>query len=260
MPESMQKDRVLSFYEDMKHGWWWYEVQVDKDQKQVKKSYVPSLKDYSREELWNMHPDDFHALITAFQKKAVQAPTEENVHEFYTMVDIMRRRAQAFQNVAEVVWMKNPELILGRDYPASRLGDNTRNRIRYEEIEAKIATSAEDFGFVYFYSETCEFCQAQNGVVKYFSDKYHWPIKKVEINREPEFAAQFHVETVPFILLVYKNTGSSLPVAVGVVAIDELEKNIYRGIRLLAGDIKPEEFNMYDYERGGVFDPDARIK
>ena len=207
-----------------------------------------------------MYPDDFQALITAFEKKAVQSPTEENVHEFYTMVDIMRRRAQAFQNVAEVVWMKNPELILGRDYPSSKLGDNTKNRVKYREIEAKISKSSDNFGLVYFYSESCEFCEAQNSVLNYFRSQYRWPIKNVEINREPEFAQRFNVENVPFILLVYKNSGESLPVATGVVAIDELEKNIYRGIRLLSGEIKPEEFNMYDYERGGVFDPNARSK
>ena len=65
----------------------------------------------------DMHPDDFQALLTDFQKKAVWRPTPENVEEYYYVQDIARRKALAFTNVAEYVMQKDPELSLSKDYP-----------------------------------------------------------------------------------------------------------------------------------------------
>lgn len=265
MPQKTSEtgDIPKTFYEDAKHGWWWYEIDPDKkeeDDKQAKKVFVPVLKDYPMEQLMTMYPDDFQALITAFQKKAVQNPTEESVHEFYTMVDITRRRAQAFTNVAEVVWQKNPDLMVTKDYPSNVLGVHTQTIMKKAEVDNKILFSSSNFALVYFYSESCEYCQAESGVLKYFLDKYKWNIKTIEINQRPDFAQKFNVETVPLILMVYKETGESIPVSVGVVPLDELEHNIYRGIRLLSGEINSQEFNMYDYERGGGFDTSAMPK
>ena len=89
----MANEEDLSYYRDSKHGWWWYEKDPEKPKKEekdepaafAKTKKLPSLKDYSMEELWNMHPDDFEPLLRGFLKKAVQAPTEENVKEYYTV-------------------------------------------------------------------------------------------------------------------------------------------------------------------------------
>ncbi|MHB8810650.1 MAG: conjugal transfer protein TraF, partial [Desulfobulbaceae bacterium] len=74
------------FYSDTKHGWFWYEdplaVLEEKpedpvtlvEQKAAQATRKePSLDNYSVEELWNMHPDDFQSLLNGLQKKAVQA-------------------------------------------------------------------------------------------------------------------------------------------------------------------------------------------
>jgi len=71
---------------------------------------MPSMKDYAAEQLWNMHPKDFQPLLDAFFDKAVQYPTEENVADYYKIQDIARSRANAFANVATLVWQKHPEL------------------------------------------------------------------------------------------------------------------------------------------------------
>jgi conjugal transfer pilus assembly protein TraF len=33
-----------------------------------------------------------------------------------------------------------------------------------------------------------------------------------------------------------------------------MEDKIYRGIRLLAGEITPQEYSIYDFQKGGAFD------
>jgi conjugal transfer pilus assembly protein TraF len=34
----------------------------------------------------------------------------------------------------------------------------------------------------------------------------------------------------------------------------EIEEKIYRGMRLLKGEITPEEYSLYEFQRGGSFD------
>src|SRR5581483_1782680 len=74
---------------DPKQGWWWYEKEPEKkeEKKESEKAPnpAPSLANHTPEELWNMHPDEFQALLLSIQKKAVRAPTIENVKEYYAI-------------------------------------------------------------------------------------------------------------------------------------------------------------------------------
>ncbi len=261
-----QDQRVfVPYYQDVKHnGFWWYEQEPDKKKEEERKNtkhFMPSMKDYTIEQLWNMHPKDFQPLLDAFFDKAVQFPTEENVADYYKIQDIARSRANAFANVAALVWQKHPELsTLALDFPSNTPGKTARLKMQDREVEAKIASSSDDFAMIYFYKAGCDFCRAQNGILKFFVDKYGWQIKKVDIDSSPELASRFNVSTVPFLLLIYRHSDQSLPVAVGVTTLDEIEQRLYRGIRLLGGEITPEEFNMYEFQRGGGFDPSVYNK
>ncbi|MDP2103361.1 MAG: hypothetical protein Q8K26_00375, partial [Candidatus Gracilibacteria bacterium] len=51
-----------------------------------------------------------------------------------------------------------------------------------------------------------------------------------------------------------------IPVASGVVALDELEQTLYRSIRLLNGQITPQEYSVYDFQKGGGLDPASILK
>jgi conjugal transfer pilus assembly protein TraF len=177
------------------------------------------------------------------------------VKEYYIVQDIARRKAATFANVATAIWQKNPDLNLRKDFPVNTPGDRAKVRMKSKEVEDKIRGSADDFALLYFYSETCEFCKAQSDILKYFIDKYAWNVKGLEISRNSDLATHFNVETVPFLMLIYKHSKDSLPVSVGVSALDEIEKNLYKGIRLLSGETTPEDYNLYDFQRGGGFDP-----
>ncbi len=268
--EAEQKGRqeqsvAVPYYRDVRHnGFWWYEQEPDKkdDQKEKNdKHFLPRMKDYTTEELWNMHPKDFQPLLDAFFDKAVQSPTEANVADYYRIQDIARSRANAFANVASLVWQKHPELnTAALDYPSNTPGKTARLKVQDREVESKLAYSSDDFAMIYFYKTGCDFCKAQNGILRFFADKYGWQIKKVDIESAPDLAARFNVSTVPFLLLIYRYGDQSLPVAVGVTTLYEIEQRLYRGIRLLDGEITPEEFNMYEYQRGGGFDPSVYSK
>ena len=248
-----------------KQGWWWYEREPEKkeEKKEPEKAPnpAPSLSDHTTEELWNMHPDEFQALLMSLQKKAVRSPTIENVKEYYTIQDIARRKALAFANVAALVVQKYPELSLEGDFPNALPGKAAKVRQQAAEISQKIEQSKEDFALLYFFSPTCHFCAEQNDILRFFLEKYRgWQIRKIDISRNADLAEEFKVRAVPFLMLIHKNSKDFMPVSIGVVALTDMEERLYRGIRVLGKEITPEEFSMYEFQRGGGFDPAETLR
>jgi conjugal transfer pilus assembly protein TraF len=255
------------YYSDIKRGWWWYEKAPEKEKKvetptlqgereseKPEKRILPSLKDYTYGQLWNMHPDDFQPLLMDFQKKAVMSPTEENVREYYVIQDIARRKSLAFANVASYVVQKYPELYVGKDYPVATPGRNSLVRQQLEEVESVIRNGEDDFALLYFYSPTCPYCTEQEEILLYFMKKYNWQIKRIDINENPQLEQRFGITITPSLLLIYKGSQDYIPVSSGVASMAEIEEKIYRGMRLLNGEITPEEYSLYEFQRGGSFD------
>ncbi len=252
--------QVSDYYKDAKKGWYWYQKQPvkpekkDEDTKQTAKRKLPSLKDYTMEDLWNMHPDDFQPLLREFHKKAVQAPTEDNVRDYYIVQDVARRKSLAYTNVTGVVMQKYPELSVGTDYPIATPGRNALIRQQTKEIREKILRAKDDYGLIYFYSPDCQYCLEQDGILQHFVKRYDWEIKKINAGRETRLAGLFNITGVPRLILVYRGSQDYLPVSSGVASLADIEERLFRAIRLLSGEITPEEYSLYDFQKGGAFD------
>lgn len=250
------------FYHTAKKGWFWYEKPAPEPEENELPATrtLPALTDYSTEQLWDMHPDDFQALLMEFQKKAVQRPTEQNVLEYLTMQDMARRKAAAYANVASYVLQKHASLDMGRDYPVTAPGVIARVKMQKEEIAATIQTAAEDHALLYFYSPDCSYCAEQQQILRFFTDHYGWQVKGIDINKNLSAAARFNITTTPTLLLIGKGREEYIPVASGVVALDELERRLYRSIRLLNGQITPQGYSVYDFQKGGGLDPESILQ
>lgn len=252
------------FYHEAKQGWFWYEDPAPEPEEKPEQTPparpLPSLADYSTERLWEMHPDDFQALLMEFQKKAVQKPTEENVLEYLTMQDIARRKAAVYANVASYVVQKNAALDVGRDYPVAGPGVIARVKMQNDEIAATIQTAAADHALLYFFSPGCQYCVEQQQILRFFTDRYGWQIKGINVGERPEAAARFKVTITPTLLLIGKGREEYIPVASGVVAMDELEKRLYRSIRLLNGRTTPQGYSVYEFQKGGGLDPESILR
>ncbi len=260
--EEVPGQEPVPYYKDYKRGWFWYEQRKAPErpkEEPEQKHRTPSLSDYTAEQLMDMHPDEFQALLTDFQKKAVWRPTPENVEEYYYVQDIARRKALAFTNVAEYVMQKNPELSLSKDYPTVIPGQNALVRSRQNEVSERIMRAKGDYGLLFFYSPTCEYCEEQEKIMKFFESQYGWEIKRIDFTRERGLADMFGVTIVPTILLVYRESKEAIPVSAGVISMNEMEDKVYRGVRLLAGEITPQEYSIYDFQKGGGFDVTAPV-
>ena len=249
------------YYRDMKKGWWWYqdppkEEPKKEDPKQEKKSRrLPSMKDYTREQLWRMHPDDFQELLMDFQKKAVMELTEESVNEYLVMQDIASKRSLAYANVAAYVQQKNPELGVP-EYSVAAPGMAATTRMRNDEIEGRIRAAKDDYALLYFYSPGCEFCKAQDGILRFFQDKYGWEIRAYELNSA--LASRLNITIAPSTVLIYRNSRDYIPVSAGVMSLSDIELRLYRGMRLLAGENSPQNFSLYEFQKGGSFDAELQ--
>lgn len=253
LPEAHQK----SFYEDRKHGWYWYEkepIQKKEHKKHYKKRRLPKLSDFTMKELWNMYPDDFQKLLNIFMKKAVQNPTEQNILDYLTMQDIARRKSLAYASVMSYVEQKHPEFSNKTVYPITAPGQAAVVKMRAQEQEQTLLSAKDEFALIMFSSEGCEFCTAQKSILAYFVEKYGWPVRTIDIDKNPNMAARFNITMTPTIIIVEKRSGNYMPVSVGVVSMSELSLRLYRTIRYMRGQIRPEQWFMHEYERGKTND------
>lgn len=262
---------TASFYQESKHGWFWYEdltplVEEEREMPATESKASPlsreaSLAHYSTETLWNMHPDDFQQLLNGLQKKAVQYPTEQNILEYLSIQDIARRKALAYANAAQFVTQKRADLFnINQVYPTSSPGAVARVQMQQEEIGETISEARDDHALLFFVAPDCGFCEKQAQILAYFVDKYGWQVKPVDIVRESNLALRFNITTTPTLLLIRQDREQSMPIATGVATLPEIERNLYQAIRSMRGDTSMESFTTYEFQKGSALDPTSILK
>ncbi|MDF1554389.1 MAG: conjugal transfer protein TraF [Deferrisomatales bacterium] len=258
---SGEPSEVPSYYESRQQGWFWYrdpaEPRDPTEEPPPEASAPPSLDAYAPDELWTLHPDEFRVLLDTVFKGALQQPSEENVLAYKRLETVARLRAARFASVASLVSLKHPEISTLRDAPSVNPGMRARRQVEGAEIDGTLSGAREGFALLYFTSPGCPFCTEQDAILRYFTAKHGWEIKRIDVGREPQAAEFFRVSTTPTLVLIQRSSDAALPVGVGVVGLSTLERNVFRGVRLLTGTVTEEDLWIYDYQRGGGFDPAA---
>ena len=263
-----QEVAARRFYQDSKRGWFWYEhrpVEEEPDEHpaapattsispEVVEKAALTIKEVPIEALWNMHPDDFQQLLNRQQKKAVQFPTEENVAMYLRTQDVARRKALAYTNTAQLVTQKSA-IALGDVYPTSTAGSLARVQMQQEEIRGTIVGAQNDHAILFFEKEGCGYCEKQAQILAYFTERYGWEIKPIDIGQQPGLAARFNITATPTLLLIKQGEEQYMPISVGIIALSEMEQKLSQAIRFLRGDTSPESFTTHDFEKGSGLDP-----
>ncbi len=253
-----------NFFKDRKTGWWWYQdPKKESDNKEEEKldlqpvKPVPSIVNMPDETLWSLHPDQFQELLLKLQKKAVQNPTEETMSDYTRMLDMARRKSVVFANASMLYVQQHPQYDVAAAEPITAPGRVATIKQTAQDVEDKINKAAGNYGIIYFYAPECNYCEAQTPILKYFTDKYNWEIKPYDTVSDSKVAEAFNVTVTPTILLIGRNNGEYLIVSSGVISLPDMEERIYRGIRLLEGETNVENYSTYDYQKGGVLDPQS---
>jgi len=255
-------------HKDLRKGWFWYEdpdprvTEAEKKEAQAARKEPSSAQPkqiYSEErkytvpEMMKMHPDRLKALLEVMLKRAVHAPTIEHVKDYYEVQDVVRRKALAFANVSTALMRLHPEL--SGDINTSPVAKKLLLAARSADISQTILAAKKDFALVYFYEPDCPFCHQQASILQNFELEYGWVVRRVALSEAPTLAERFSIETVPYIILISRQSGKHMPVAYGVVTLNKFTRNVYQGIRLLSGRSTPEQFNTYGPDEGTMFDP-----
>jgi len=272
---------AYSWYNGGKEGWWWYqdpekEKKVEEKQKEAEslkkkpekeeraqkeekeeEEWKPSkpLEEYTYEELLKMPVSEFKKLLYYYRDLAVSDPTnEKNVYYYYNLLDVARKKAILFMSQTQLVMNKYPELNVRKDYPSAVPGINRRVELQRGEEERTLKEIGKSFGLVLFVREGCPYCEVQYDVLRPLFER-GVPVKVVDVDKEPRAISRFNVETVPMILLVHKDSGSYVPIAVGVVSLSELYQRITTVATYLTGEKKEGQIYLYEFQKGSSFDP-----
>lgn len=256
---AMLADADASIYrQDGAKGWWWYEdPPLRQEAEPAEEPKQQTLPDHTPEVLWNMDSDRLRDYAEQVTKEAVRLPSEANVLRHYVVQDVIRRKAAAFTNASELIWQQHPELTVAKDLPLAAPGRNALTREMVEERERLLDRSREDFALLYFTSASCPFCQEQEAILAHFRERFGWTVKPIDVERQTHLAERFGIQTTPSLLLIRRGSRDFLPVTAGVASASEIEARLYRGIRLLLGEVTPENFNLYDFQKGGGFDVES---
>ncbi len=246
-----------------KEGYWWYkdplkepqkeEEPPEEEQKQSSSSpQIKPLKEYSYKELLYMHPNEFKPIFEHYKDLAVMNPTEENLWNYYNILDVLRKKALLFTQASMYFLQKYPEF--GEiDIPLTNPAKSAQRKIISQEISNTLKRT--DYGLLVFVQPNCGFCEAQLRILKRFGQRHNIPIKVIDITQDSDATSLFGIESTPTIIVVSQKDRDWFFLSSGVLSLDEIEERVFTTIKHLEGEKLPEQWGLYDFQKGGGMDP-----
>lgn len=236
-----------------RHGYWWYEaspppVSEDKTPALLKPRIPPMA------ELATWTPPRIHSLIEQQRDYAATVLTVDAVADFWRLEDFARRKARAFAGLTQFAMLQHPEL---NSKSANPMVGNARDVLLAQKDDVRrryLASKANEFALVMFSRTSCGYCRVEWPIVERFQDEMGWQVILMDLDRRPDLGARYGVEVTPTTMIIRRNSAQRMVIATGVEAYPNLAQMAYQAVRLLTGDIKPEQFMTGAGEEGGFFD------
>lgn len=238
-----------------KQGYWWYEVPrppdkaQEKDPDALRKPVIPPMA-----ELATWTPPKISKLIIEQRNYAATVLTVDAVADFWRLQDFARRKARAFAGVTQIAMLQHPEL---NSKSANPMVGDARSEMTAEKDAIRrqyLRAHANEFALVMFSRSTCGYCRVQWPIVQRFQEEMGWQVTLMDIDKRPDVRERFGVEITPTTMLIRRNSRQRMVIASGVEAYPNLAQMAYQAVRLLTGDIRPEQFMTGPGEDAGFFD------
>lgn len=223
----------ISFWDDHERGWFWYEDPKEEEEEKFPEEQEIQEKKYAA----TAELKQYQAELEDAKAKAVLHPTPENVARYQMMQKDMTEKAEKFSEI----WMKNVYKNIELDATHSVPMFPQANRIylaekRKQKIQ-KIKQLSQEYGLFFFFKKQCPYCEAFAPIVKLFSEKYNWEVLAISEfgERLPMFersvqdnglAETWGVNSYPSLFAVNPKTGHVIPIANGMISIQEMEERI----------------------------------
>ncbi|WP_412072828.1 conjugal transfer protein TraF [Sphingopyxis sp. GC21] len=239
---------------DTHTGYWWYQAPTrpvdDKpDPDALVKPAIPPMA-----ELATSTPPKIRKLIEQQRDYAATVLTVDAVADFWRLQDFARRKARAFAGVTQIAMLQHPEL---NSRSANPLVGDARDQLSAHKDEVRrqyLRSRANEFALVMFSRGSCGYCRVQWPIVQRFQDEMGWQVTLMDIDRRPDVAQRFGVEVTPTTMVIRRGSQQRMVIAAGIEAYPNLIQMAYQAVRLLAGDIRPEQFMTGAGEEDGFFD------
>jgi conjugal transfer pilus assembly protein TraF len=237
-----------------KQGYWWYEAPAKADDGKddpdaLVKPAIPPMA-----ELATWTPPKIRKLIEQQRDYAATVLTVDAVADFWRLQDFARRKARAFAGVTQLAMLQHPELNSKSANPM--VGDARAEMTAQKDgiRRSYLRAHAGEFALVMFSRTSCGYCRVQWPIVQRFQDEMGWQVTLMDIDRRPELGQRFGVEVTPTTMIIRRNSQQRMVIANGVEAYPNLIQTAYQAVRLLSGDIRPEQFLTGAGEENGFFD------
>ena len=234
-----------------KQGYWWYEKPkpTPKDEGAIEKPAIPPMA-----ELATWTPPRIRKLIEQQRDYAATVLTVDAVADFWKLQDFARRKARAFAGVTQLALLQHPEL---NSKSANPMVGDARTELTAQKDamrRAYLRFHANEFALVMFSRESCGYCRVQWPIIQRFQEETGWQVTQIDLDRRPEVKERFGIDVTPTTMLIRRGSNQRMPVANGVEAYPNLVQTAYQAVRLLLGDIRPEQFLSAPGEDDGFFD------
>lgn len=237
-----------------KQGYWWYEAPKseqpgEEDPDALQKPVIPPMA-----ELATWTPPKIRKLIEQQRDYAATVLTVDAVADFWRLQDFARRKARAFAGVTQLAMLQHPELNSKSANPM--VGDARAQRTGQKDAirRAYLRAHAGEFALVMFSRSTCGYCRVQWPIVQRFQEEMGWQVTLMDVGKQPEVGQRFGVEITPTTMVIRRGSPQRMVIASGVEAYPNLAQMAYQAVRLLRGDIRPEQFLTGPGEDDGFFD------
>lgn len=238
---------------DQARGYWWYQAppqtRSDADEPILEKPVIPPMKELAR---WT--PPRIAKLIEAQRDYAATVLSIEAVSDFWRLQDFARRKARAFAGVTQLAMLAHPELNAKSANPmvgdARAILGAQKESVRRNYLRAY----AQQFALVMFSRESCGYCRVQWPILQRFQDEYGWQVTRQDLDGHPGMGERFGIEATPTTMVIRRGSAQRMVIATGVESFPNLAQTAYQAIRLLRGDIRPEQFLTGAGEEDGFFD------
>ena len=235
-----------NYFSTHERGWHWYQAEPGRDDENTEQDSANPLipqNTTATEEL-----KQFQKRLEEVKAEAVMNPTPLNVLNYQKMQYEMLERSHKFAQI----WMQNVYKNYSIDYSLQSPSSQNARHIYYEQQteakEHKISELSRKYGLFYFFKRDCRYCDVFAPVVKRFSEKYHWEVLAVsQFGERSEIfkrnaadnglAETWGVSTYPSLFAVNPKTGHVIPIAHGMISIEEMEERI---ISIIEGENQEE--------------------
>ena len=233
------------FYEDPhkgQEGWYGYQEYEENETAMGNNETTPALEWPSASEAMRMKPSELKKVLEKAADVAIGNPTEKNVLRWVRYIEIASRKSLEFANVVAWVREQHPELDAMVQDPFTHSAQGTAAKIRWFHKKNLLDSSRDKFAILLFVSRDIPLSSVAEKIVRQFARAHHWEYKVVDVNDVPQLAYAVGVNAIPQAWVISREGYDSFVAMTGAVTVSELETSIYRGIRLVTGEITPRNY------------------